>query len=94
MFGFLYNGYKKEYYFWEIVIMYRKIAIIFIAVFIANYGLAAQALSCLLLLVAFLMMSMKKKPFNTEALNDLETLSLITQTISVYCGLFFVSDIP
>ena len=78
MFGFLYNGYRKEFYFWEIVIMYRKIAIIFIAVFIANYGLAAQALTCLILLVVFLMISVKKKPFNTEALNDLETLSLVT----------------
>ena len=34
--GFLYNGYKKEYYFWEILIMYRKILIIFIAIFLSN----------------------------------------------------------
>jgi hypothetical protein len=33
-FGFLYNGYQVELFFWEIVIMYRKIAMIFIAVFI------------------------------------------------------------
>ena len=32
--GFLYNGYKHDYYYWEIVIMYRKIILIFIAVFI------------------------------------------------------------
>ena len=34
--GFLYNGYKKEYYFWEILIMYRKIVIIFIAIFLSE----------------------------------------------------------
>ena len=33
-FGFLYNGYQVELFFWEIVIMYRKISMIFIAVFI------------------------------------------------------------
>ena len=33
-FGFLYNGYKHDFYYWEIVIMYRKIILIFIAVFI------------------------------------------------------------
>ena len=37
-FGFLYNGYKKEYYYWEVVIMYRKIVIVFIAVFLVNLG--------------------------------------------------------
>ena len=33
-FGFLYNGYQTDMFFWEIVIMYRKIAMIFISVFI------------------------------------------------------------
>ena len=27
-FGFLYNGYEKQEYYWEFVIMYRKIAVI------------------------------------------------------------------
>jgi len=40
-FGFLYNGYKKEYFFWEIVIMYRKILIIFISVFLYSEGAIA-----------------------------------------------------
>lgn len=34
-YGFLYNGYRKRYYFWEVIIMYRKIMVIVIAVFIA-----------------------------------------------------------
>lgn len=33
-FGFLYNGYKRHNYFWEIIIMYRKIFCIMIAVFL------------------------------------------------------------
>ena len=37
-FGFLYNGYKLDYYYWEVIIMYRKIILIFISVFIQNYG--------------------------------------------------------
>ena len=36
--GFLYRGYKKQFYYWETVIMYRKILLIFIAVFIQIYG--------------------------------------------------------
>lgn len=29
-FGFLFRGYKKRFYYWEITIMYRKILLIFI----------------------------------------------------------------
>lgn len=37
-FGFLYAGYTQSLFFWEIVIMYRKIGMIFISVFIQPYG--------------------------------------------------------
>lgn len=38
-YGFLYKGYKVKYFYWEVVIMYRKILIICIAVFISRFGL-------------------------------------------------------
>jgi hypothetical protein len=38
--------------------------------------------------------NLKKKPFSTIALNDLETLSLVTSMASIYCGLFFISEMP
>ena len=38
-FGFLYNGYKRETFYWEIVTMYRKIACIAVAVFLNRVGL-------------------------------------------------------
>ena len=39
--GFLYRGYRKEFYYWEAIIMYRKILLIFISVFIVEYGVMA-----------------------------------------------------
>lgn len=33
-FGFLYRGYRKDFYYWESVIMIRKIILIFVAVFV------------------------------------------------------------
>ena len=50
-FGFLYRGYRKDFFFWEIIIMYRKIGLIFIAVFISSYGVIAQALIVFLFLI-------------------------------------------
>ncbi|CDW82324.1 UNKNOWN [Stylonychia lemnae] len=93
-FGFLYRGYRKDYYYWEIVIMYRKILIIFAAVFISNFGIVAQALIVFFILIIFLLINFKKQPFNTLVLNDLETLSLITSMVTIYCGLFFILNKP
>lgn len=42
LYGFLYNGYKKEFYYWEVIIMYRKIFMIAIAVILKNYGTITQ----------------------------------------------------
>ena len=35
-YGFIYNGYNKSNYFWEFVIVYKKICVISIAVFLAS----------------------------------------------------------
>lgn len=37
-FGFLIKGFKKRFYFWEIIIMYRKIMLIIISVVIERFG--------------------------------------------------------
>jgi hypothetical protein len=93
-YGFLYRGYRKDFYYLEIVIMYRKILLIFISVFVSSLGVIAQALVVFMVLICFLIVNSKKKPFSTIALNDLETLSLVTSMVTVYCGLFFITDKP
>lgn len=37
-FGFLYIGYRKPCFIWEFVILYRKIAIVFVSVFLAQFN--------------------------------------------------------
>ena len=74
--------------------MYRKIAMIFISVFIQPFGVISQALIVFMLMIIFLIANLKKKPYLAMSLNDLETISLITSTISIYCGIFFITDIP
>ena len=37
-YGFLYRGYRKEFFYWESVIIYRKICLIMIAVFVSTWG--------------------------------------------------------
>ena len=93
-YGFLYNGYKKQYYFWESINMYRKIIIIFISVFLKLAGVITQALVIFLVLIIFLIINLKLMPFAFKSLNDMEILSLITSMLTIYCGLFYLSDMP
>jgi hypothetical protein len=65
--GFLFNGLKKESYYWEIVIVYRKMLIIFISVYVTQFGIIAQALILFLILIIFTLVTIKKKPFNKVA---------------------------
>ena len=93
-YGFLYNGFKKKWYFWESINMLRKIMIIFIAVFLDVSGTITQALVVLLLLVMYLYLNIKIQPYMFRDLNDMETLSIFTSMITIYCGWYFLSDQP
>jgi len=44
--------------------------------------------------IIFIVINLKKKPFMTVVLNDLESLSLITSMVTVYCGIFYISNTP
>ena len=91
-FGFLYNGYKRNNYYWEIVIMYRKILCIVIAVLLRNAGVIVQALILLIMLGIFLQANNNNRPFKQRQLNDIENMSVATQIITIYCGIFFISS--
>jgi hypothetical protein len=90
-FGFLYNGYKRANYTWEIVIMYRKIVCLCLSVFLSGIGIIVQALVLLILLVVFIGLNSALRPFAERTLNEIEDISLATQIITIYCGLFFIS---
>ena len=91
-YGFLYNGYRHRLYYWESVIMFRKVAMIFITVFLSSLGRIVQALSVILLLIFYLFYAIRKKPYTTRRLNELEIISLLTSSTTIYCGVFFLSS--
>ena len=72
--------------------MFRKVAIFFIAVFLAFLGRIVQALVLIIVLVLYLFYTLKKRPFITRRLNELEIVSLVSSSITIYCGIFFISS--
>ena len=90
-YGFLYNGYKPERFYWEFVIIYRKILVIFISVFISTVSIEVQALSVMLVIFIAFYLQHSCQPYNAQELNDLELMSIVTSGITIYSGLYFLS---
>ena len=62
-YGFLYKGYTPRSYMWEILVMYRKVFIAFISIFLASYGTMTQALVLLVVIMLFIFLTLRKRPF-------------------------------
>ena len=91
IFGFLFNGYRYSTYYWEIIILYRKVFLVFVLVFLSLVSIEVQALVALLIMTVSLVFHMKNAPFETRNLNKLETKSIIAASITIYCGLYYLS---
>eukprot|EP01017_Pseudomicrothorax_dubius_P034576 TRINITY_DN4761_c0_g1_i4.p1 TRINITY_DN4761_c0_g1~~TRINITY_DN4761_c0_g1_i4.p1 ORF type:complete len:251 (+),score=34.12 TRINITY_DN4761_c0_g1_i4:87-839(+) len=92
-YGFLYEGYNLKYYFWEFVIIYRKILLICASVFLGRNGVRFQAL-CVLFIGGLNYLFQKWfEPYEDEILNEMEKRSLIVSTITVYIGLYYLTNL-
>ncbi|CAG9321997.1 unnamed protein product [Blepharisma stoltei] len=90
-YGFLFNGYKFSSYYWEFVIIYRKIAIICCSVFLSTVSVNIQALTTLFILIACLYFQCKIKPYNGDDLNRLEAISISASAVTIYCGMYYLT---
>jgi len=91
-YGFLYIGYRKACFIWEFVILYRKISIVFVSVFLASFNIPVQALTAMFILMISFYLQEHYEPYETEALNSLEKKSIICSALTIYCGLYFLTD--
>jgi hypothetical protein len=90
-FGFLCSGYKKKTFYWEFLIVYRKIFVICIAVFLSNVSIGIQALTVLIVLISALYAQVNIRPFTHEILNIMESRAIFSANITIYCGLFYLT---
>eukprot|EP00347_Sterkiella_histriomuscorum_P022241 403331176 len=90
-YGFFFNGYKLGTFFWEVIILYRKISIVMVSVFFSVVSAEAQVLVVILIIVVSLLLQIKYKPFYTDELNKMELFSLQVAVITMYGGMFYVT---
>lgn len=90
-FGFLYHGFKETRFYWEFVILYRKVILIALSVFLTNYSINAQALTVLLTVLVYLYLQYIYRPYTLAELNDLEKWAILISAATIYAGLYYLT---
>ena len=87
--GFLIHGFSKKTFYWEYIILWKKILIIFCSIFIDN--LPTKVCLTIIFLIFLNIFQLNDQPYLTKKLNRLELISNITlilmllvKTISFY----------
>jgi hypothetical protein len=87
-YGFLYSGYSMTKFFWEFVIMFRKMAIVFIIVFYAGQP-DYSIMFGMWLVTAFLMLNIFIQPFQRRLFWRLENFSLSTVSVTLNAAMLY-----
>jgi len=90
--GFVYNGYEYSKFYWEFVILYRKLLIASISVFLTNISSSIQALTVMSVLVVAFGLQAKHKPYALPILNGLELRAILVGGVTIYCGMFYMTS--
>ena len=87
MFGFLYAGYKPKFYWWESMVLLRKVIATVIA--LAPIGLELQAICAAVLLIVFTGIQLVLRPFKNERHNMLDCTAMGSIALKQLCALAY-----
>lgn len=91
-FRILYQGYKKEAYYWEFVNTFRKVVIVMINVFLAIYPPVYKTFVATLILTAVLRYQESVKPYKIKIMNDVEFRESTSSIITLFGGIIFIVE--
>ena len=84
--GFFTDGYRDEVsWFWEFIVLIRKIAILSVSLFIPDAFL--QSFTAIVVLIVSICMQLHVRPFEMESLNILELGALLTLLLNQLAGI-------
>ena len=90
--GFIYRGYRPEFYFWETVMFSRKFLLIFIGVFTEFFPKKTKPTMLIIILVGYIYVQIKFRPYQFTYLNKLEAYSLVVAFLTGNIGILLFSD--
>ena len=91
-YGFLYRGFAAKRYYWEIVIMIRKTAMVMVATFGLRATVQTQGMLALLVMAVAMTAHLKLQPYDEPMLDRLEFFGLGAATVTLYFGMFFFTE--
>ncbi len=86
----LYQGLKRQHYYWELVNLFRKISIVSINVFLALYPDYIKAIYAMMILFVIFKIQESLLPYEIPVFNVIEQREQIASVITFYGGLYFV----
>lgn len=90
-YGFLITGYKTRIFYWEIVVIARKILLVMLTVFLTVVSADTQVLAGLLCLILSMILHVKFEPYAASRLNRMEHYSLQVTSLTIYAGTFYIT---
>ena len=88
---FLYAGFHASHYYWEVLILFRKIGMIAAGVFLSMSSSELQTLVMMSLMTMNLCLHLKNRPYHHEPMNTLETYSHMVALVTLYTGMLYVT---
>lgn len=85
----LYSGYKRSFFFWELVVISRKVLIRAVAVILVSYPTMVQGLTAVVVLCIMGYLQVCFDPFENQKINRLEFLSISVCSLTLLCGVFY-----
>ena len=86
-YAYLFKGYKSRYFYWEFIIVLRKLLVLVISIaFVGGANVPAQSSLLALVLVCLMLAHVLCQPFQDEHLNLVELLSLFATTCLFVSG--------
>eukprot|EP00949_MAST-11_sp_MAST-11-sp1_P001099 g1099.t1 len=92
VYAFLYGGFRRERYYWEVVIMLRKVLLNLILVVMASASPLAQSLVVQIVIFTFITAHVRCEPYSNSILNRIESLSLMLSATVLLLGLFLFDE--
>lgn len=91
-YGFLYDGYKDRLFFWEGLVIIRKVAVKAVSVVLSHSEPIQRAMAGNMVIVSMLALQINYQPYKSERINRIETLSMAANFLTLALGTFFSND--
>ena len=97
--GFLYDGFRMDYWYWELVVLIRKVSLSVVSVFLAissstDAALYRQGMAALLIMGTSLCVHLSSYPYENLDINRLEGLGLTVSALTLYGGMLTFDTVP